>query len=448
MTFTHHAEGLLTAEHSKQNIPIPFDLPAGLDHLALTAVFETHEEMLTEIAVSLYDPNGSRGGAHRHFFRHEAEISAAAATPGFIAGALPAGRWSLEIDTHLILPDVTVRYSVDIRAEARTDIQPRPPFVIPQPKPSEGRGPGWFRGDLHGHTFHTDGEWDVSGLLAHARAARLDFVTLSDHNTVSPLAEMDSLSAPDLLTMGGMELTTFYGHALALGVREWVDWRTRPGRGMPEIAAEVVAKGGTFIIAHPMSPGDPVCSGCTWLYENMMPGSARVVEIWNGTYWNFYSQDGLELWYKWLNEGYRMIATSGMDIHRPLAPGVEYPVDVVYADTLSEAAILQAVRAGRLYISGGPVLDWTGTNAEGQRVMVGETLPGTAPELRLRWSRCHPTDTIRWIVDGEAREMWMGEAGEEVRHPHEFRWSVVEVRAAGGELRAVTNPIFRPGAWR
>lgn len=448
MTFTHQTQGVLTGEQSKQHIPVPFDLPGGLDHLALKAVFQTQDEVLTEIGLTLFDPVGWRGGAMRHRFVHEAEISAVGASPGFMPGPLPEGRWLLEIDTHLIMPEAPVRYTVTILAESRPGRVAPSPRVAPQPKPTEARGPGWYRGDLHGHTLHTDGEWDVPDLVAHARAAHMDFITLSDHNTISPLAEMDSLSAPDLLTMGGMELTTFHGHALALGLRQWVDWRVRPGRGMADIAAEVMRLGGTFIIAHPLSPGDPVCTGCTWEYEEMMPGTARVVEIWNGTYWNFYSQDGLELWYRWLNAGYRMAATSGMDIHRPLAPDMEYPLDVVYADTLSEAAVLRAVRAGRLYISSGPTLDWTGTNADGQTAMVGEMLPGARPALRLRWSGCRPTDSLRWIVDGEPRELWMGESGDEVRYPADFRWSVVEVRAADGALRAVTNPIFRPGDWR
>ena len=64
--------------------------------------------------------------------------------------------------------------------------------------------------------------------MASAARYGLEFVTLSDHNTVSGLPELDALTTPELLTMGGLELTTFYGHALALGRRSWLDWIHTP----------------------------------------------------------------------------------------------------------------------------------------------------------------------------------------------------------------------------
>ncbi len=36
-------------------------------------------------------------------------------------------------------------------------------------------GPGWYRGDLHAHTLHSDGDWDVAGLIAFARGAAARF---------------------------------------------------------------------------------------------------------------------------------------------------------------------------------------------------------------------------------------------------------------------------------
>ena len=84
------------------------------------------------------------------------------------------------------------------------------------------RGPGWYRGDLHAHTLHSDGEWGTSSLVADARSRGLDFVTLSDHNTISGLAELDAAAGDDLLTIPGMELTTFWG----------MPWRSGCGIGL------------------------------------------------------------------------------------------------------------------------------------------------------------------------------------------------------------------------
>jgi len=102
-----------------------------------------------------------------------------------------------------------------------------------------------------------------------------------------------------------------------MGTRDWVDWRVRPdGNEMARIAAQVEARGELFVIAHPQAVGDPYCTGCVWRYGQMMPGSARLVEIWN-EHWGSSSNNeaALALWYDWLNQGLRMIATAGTDAH-------------------------------------------------------------------------------------------------------------------------------------
>ncbi|MEZ4637320.1 MAG: hypothetical protein R2856_20585 [Caldilineaceae bacterium] len=65
----------------------------------------------------------------------------------------------------------------------------------------------------------------MADLVAAAGNMGLDFITLTDHNTVSPLGEMAQMGGDGLLTLGGMELTTFWGHAVCLGTSAWIDWR-------------------------------------------------------------------------------------------------------------------------------------------------------------------------------------------------------------------------------
>ncbi|MEZ4662801.1 MAG: hypothetical protein R2911_35070 [Caldilineaceae bacterium] len=50
---------------------------------------------------------------------------------------------------------------------------------------------------------------DGAGVGGGGARLGLDFIALTDHNTVSPLAEMAQLGGDGLLTMGGQELTTF-----------------------------------------------------------------------------------------------------------------------------------------------------------------------------------------------------------------------------------------------
>jgi hypothetical protein len=437
----------LSAADAKHYIVHAFEVPAGTGWLSLHFNYEPARvgDVENLLCLSLFDPAGFRGSGHRSGAVQQVDIGPSQATPGYRSGALPPGRWLVEIDTHMIMPGAPCHYRLEVSSQAG-------PGPAGDPPPSSGpqparRGAGWYRGDLHAHTVHSDGAWDVAGLLAAARAYRLDFVTLTDHNTVSGLDEMARADSADLLTMGGVELTTYWGHALSLGTRQWIDWRTQPGgRSMPDIAGEVAQAGGLFVIAHPGSVGDPVCTGCAWRYGDMLPGPARAVEVWNGPWaGDSGNEDSLALWYDWLNQGYRMVATAGTDAHS-LEPAVQVGFSVVYAEALSEAAILEAIRRGHLYLSAGPKLTLSGRTAEGSRALMGDALPaGTATELVAGWEDCPSGARLRLVADGRPLAEWEAEAGGSRPWPiapGQARWCLLEVRDARGRMIALTNPIF------
>jgi hypothetical protein len=446
--------GTLDKRDVKQHIPHIFTIPAGTTQLEIRFDYTPAyvNGMLNALHLSLFDPQGCRGAGHRRGdvredgVTHTILINAIQATPGYRAGPLQPGQWSLVIDTHMILAGQPVPYQIQVHVSNDAVAIPDD-LPVRQPQPPQ-RGPGWYRGDLHGHTVHSDGSWQIADLLDSARAFKLDFVTLSDHNTVAPLAEFISMAQPDLLTIGGIELTTYYGHALALGIHDWVDWRVRPSeRTMPQIATEVAAAGGTFIIAHPMSVGDPICTGCDWSYADMMPGPARFVEIWNGGIWESESgnEAALALWYSWLNQGHHLVATAGTDVHGPPPAGVQPGFNIVYAEALSEAAILQAISLGHLYLSDGPQIEFTAQSADGTSAMIGERLHADRVTINASWQATEQGDQIRLIANGQvlvaqpAHEHGQKQWQLDVAQPH---WYVLEVRNLIGHLRAVTNPIF------
>jgi hypothetical protein len=262
---------------------------------------------------------------------------------------------------------------------------------------------------------------------------------------------MDALSADDLLTMGGMELTTYHGHALALGLREWIDWRVQAStRTMPAIVTEVERADGLFVIAHPMAIGDPICTGCDWQYMDVMPGPARCVEIWNSP-WNEESsrnETALQLWYQWLNEGYRMVATAGSDIHRAPTPEIVYGRDVVYAQELSEGAILEGVRHGHLYLSAGPHLELRAATSNGQTAMMGDCLRCDEALLTARWADAPVGARLRWIVDGETEHHLLCDRNGSAELQLNTKWAVVELRDHHDTMLGITNPIFLGEEWR
>ncbi len=450
MTTHQRFSGDLTDQDAKKHIPIAFDVPNGTTEIRISFSYAPDrsggQHYANQMSLSLFDPEGARGARHNNKDQN-IRLNAQYASPGYLPGAIQAGRWNAVIDTHRILPPEPVTYQLEITLsdDPITD-QPQ----VWQKPVRKARGLGWYRGDLHGHTLHSDGSWDVPEFVAHARRIGLEFVTLTDHNTVSPLAQHDSLADDDILTMGGMELTTYYGHALALGTRDWVEWRvnTEDSLTMPQLAQRIMESGALFVTAHPCSPGDPACTGCRWEYADMTPGNSPAVEIWNGP-WDENNEEGLQLYYQWLNAGHGIVATAGTDIHgQPSAENQTHHrmgYNVVYADDLTEEAILNAIRLGHLYISSGPDLRLTAQTNENEPVMMGDSIQGELISTRVIWDNASPGDTLRLIVNGHPREsIEAGKSGEAVweLYNDSVRWFNIELRGSDGGLRAVTNPIF------
>jgi hypothetical protein len=248
-----------------------------------------------------------------------------------------------------------------------------------------------------------------------------------------------------------VELTTFWGHALVLGLEDWTDWRVHPGiRSMEDIQQEVAERGGLFVIAHPLATGDPYCTGCAWSYTSMMPGTARAVEVWNGD-WLTESNNSLGLAeaYRWLNIGSKLTFTSGTDNHDVPPAWAHQGFNHVFAQEFSVQGILEAVRAGHVLISSGPVLLLTAA-ANSVTGMMGDVLDaGSGPiTLDIRWQDCPSGARLELIVDGSAFKnlavsgegsiAWIVEGGS-------AHWVLATLSIAGGKMLAITNPIFFDG---
>lgn len=439
-------QGTLMHNDTKKHVAHHFEIPEDATRLHITFAHQPHRAEgaahANQVSLSLFDPHGFRGARHNNLDQ-TIRLSSAEATPGYIPGELPAGQWTVLIDTHRILPPDPLQYTIKVDFSTVPIAEPPLTYTVGATAP---RGPGWYRGDLHGHTLHSDGKWDVPDFVQYAQDRNFDFVTLSDHNTVSGLAQLDSLRNNDVLTMGGMELTTYYGHALALGTRQWQEWRIINGKTITDLARTIINEGVFFIIAHPKSPGDPVCTGCRWEFEEMMPGIAPAVEIWNGS-WQQYNEDGLQLYYQWLNAGHKLVATAGSDIHgKPPDNVTGSAVNVVYAQVLSEAGILDAIRQGHLYLSDGPDIRLTAKSDGNAEIMMGDTLVANSPiQVQGSWGNVSATNVVRLIVDGKVYdESSAKEASEKswILEAATTQWLLLEVRGDDQQMRSITNPLF------
>jgi hypothetical protein len=151
--------GSLTEKEVKQHLLHPFEVPAqatGLD-IVLRFTPARVNDIRNMLCLTLFDPLGFRGAGHRGGDTHRVQLNYRQATPGYQPGPLPAGQWLVEIDTHMIMPGEPCHYQLEIAIRSSPDTLPEQAVpALSQHGAPAGRGPGWYRGDLHAHTRHSD----------------------------------------------------------------------------------------------------------------------------------------------------------------------------------------------------------------------------------------------------------------------------------------------------
>ena len=191
-----------------------FTVPPGAGALEIAFSYDPGQEFPHSLlTVSLFDPRGFRGAGHRYAPRQAIRLDAHHATPGFLAGPVPPGKWTIEVDVHCVIarPDgAPNRYDIEVTAVAPAAGD----TVAARPRPAEPlvSGRRWYRGELHLHSTHSDGDWTPAEIAARAGPRGLDFMVLSDHNTTSSYEEFRALVDPRTLVIPGAELTTYNGH--------------------------------------------------------------------------------------------------------------------------------------------------------------------------------------------------------------------------------------------
>ena len=338
---------LLTPEMQNENryLRVPFELPPDTPSLEVRI---RYDRRVGVIDLGCEGPAGWRGwsgGARASFVIGESD-----ATPGYCPGTLEAGTWFVVLGLHAVPAD-GVRIDIHILrpAESAIDHGPIAAPVEGVPRGSARRLPAprglhWFAGDFHAHTLHSDGVESISQVASRAAAAGLDFLAVTEHNTVSHHRHLPGEGARHAITLvPGQEMTTHRGHANAFGNIGFIDFR-RPGR---EWADEVANRGGLFSINH------PIADDCSWLHPLQRVPNA--VEVWHSTWYKDLTATSILAWYHaW---GHRPALLGGSDFHSPAAPaGPGTPTTWVAAEDASVEAIMAAVADGRTAIMGGVTL--------------------------------------------------------------------------------------------
>lgn len=353
-------EGVLTSTDRLTWLERPFDVPPGTARLD---VFMQHadRDRGTAIEFGLYDPQRFRGASRTSkttFF-----VAEAAATPSYHPGPLVPGTWRLQMGVPSIRDGVSSPYRIVVRLTPGGPGQPSPTAV---PALRALSGPRWYQGDLHAHTMHSDGFQCADGrgsnspcsahLVASAAERRgLDFAAVTDHNTTSHHHGLVEVQArhPELLVLRGQEVTTFHGHANVFGTSEIIDFRIgHPGVTAAAVFGHVRRLGALVAINHPGRATGEACTGCGWDAPQTDYALVDAIEVVNGHTVSGPTA-GEPFWHARLNEGHRLTGIGGGDDHggsTRQGSAVGTPTTVVYADALSEAALLAGIRAGRVYI--------------------------------------------------------------------------------------------------
>jgi hypothetical protein len=365
-----------------QYLRLPFEMPPGVESLALryeyarhreraaaagSAAFTTREE-INIIDLGLIAPDGSQVGASGSD-KTEIFVSATTATAGYHPHSLGPGRWEILVGAYKVAPEgVSVRYTL-----AFTPKQPR-----------------WLRGDLHTHTIASDGVLTAEELAWRARRHGLDFLAITDHN--QPVAAASLPHVPGLTVISGLEWTHYQGHANFLGCDS-----PYAGPFATNTFDETLARfrsarerGALITVNHPFEEACPFS-----LDLQRLPFDC--LEVWNGPMRES-NLKAIGLWQSLLAAGRKVPICGGSDYHRD-TPFIFLggPTTCVFAESASPADILAALRAGHAYLTFAPNGPWLELGAGG--ALMGDTASWPAArELELRAGGLLAGDVVRVVT--------------------------------------------------
>lgn len=222
---------------------------------------------------------------------------------------------------------------------------------------------GWYAGDPHQHSIHSDGLNTPREVYYSALAGGLSWAFATDHNTLNQNEIWMEYTNRQFLALPGFELTTHalpedkalrkgYGHQNVLGINKlinptdaddpviWNRYRYTGAKDVQTAIDQTHAAGGLYQLNHTMFGFDwPDLSISTWGEIKNWDG----VEVWNGEapphtpHYALYTNPNLlfnpntmstQFWFEFLNAGNRVAGWASSDNHdrTGLTSGKQAPV--------------------------------------------------------------------------------------------------------------------------
>lgn len=353
---TMQYDGVVTAEGGDY-AEVMFEVPAGTREIQI-AHSDGAAAVILDFGVwdQLGEFRGWGGGN-----AEDIVIGVAESSRSYRIGPIVQGTWTVVIGKARLDPITGASYSLAItcRDDDTLPLRPRAPYT-PVVRGTEQR---WYKGDFHVHSSESgDADASYAEIAALARSRGLDFVVLSEHNTDAqlPLQAAAQADIPDVLLLRGAEITTYAGHANAVGLPAYVNHRIGlRGRTIQQIVDDVVFHEALFIVNHPVLDLGDTCIGCSWDHPDTPWDQVNGLEIITGK-WELVEQlfvgRAIALWDEQLAAGHRIAAIGGSDDHRAgtgtssTDTPIGSPTTLVLATGLTEESIRLAVLGGRTIV--------------------------------------------------------------------------------------------------
>ncbi|HUJ57821.1 MAG TPA: CehA/McbA family metallohydrolase [Kofleriaceae bacterium] len=331
-------------------IDVPFTVPAGTVEFQITKSYSTGANILD---FGVWAPEGFRGWSGG--LTDDIVIGVDQSSRGYLPGAITASDgWYITIGKAQLI-DAGTSWTIDITFNdtATLPVLPKAEFTPVVMNPARG----WYKGDFHVHDSQSgDSRATLQDDIDLAHSQGLDFINLSDHNTISQHALVAAQQANwPVLVLRSSEITTYSGHGNGVGISNYVDHRLgHDGRTMTDVIDDVVAQGGVFIVNHPAENLGTACIGCAWMHGDDTPwDNISGMEVITAGYdigVQAFTPQIVALWDQEEDAGHRISAVTGSDDHSAgmnegtTGSPIGQPCTLVLANSLSEADLKDGVK--------------------------------------------------------------------------------------------------------
>lgn len=331
---------------------LDFDVPAGTKEIEIRHDDKSDANILD---FGVNDQDGYRGWGGGT--TEPAVIGELAASRAYVAGPIKPGKWRVVVGKAKIVAS-PAQYHVEIDFRTAPTLTPPAGLRPYADAPARKTGTRYYAGDFHVHDREsTDANATIEQDIALAKSRGLEFIELSDHNTITQDGMIGALQdkLPDFLVIPGIEFTTYAGHANAIGATKWVDHKIgQPGVTVDAAIDAIHAQGALFSINHPKLDVGNLCIGCAWKHDvdaKKLDG-VEIATLGLKEGGQIFSALAIAFWDGFLDQGVHAAALGGSDDHRAGADEGSFPARIgnpttmVRATELSAPAIVAGVKKG------------------------------------------------------------------------------------------------------